>query len=121
MPIKKENSIKIQAIWNTFLDSQKDSLKDNLSELQISALYTCIEDCYESFYKIYFELIPLLDIAYKSENYDEMQTIVIDMYWAFDHIKNHVKDSDKGFSELSRQLEIIEKNLNIKKNNINKI
>lgn len=106
MPIKKKPELeKVQPIWNRFLDSQKDALKETLTELEVSALYTCIEDCYESFHEIYFNLIPGLQVASKQKNYDKMQTYVLDIYWAFDHIKNHIIDSDKGFLELSKHLE----------------
>jgi hypothetical protein len=106
MPTKQEQNFElIKSIWNSFLDSQKDSLKGALSDLEISALYTCIEDCYESFQEIYSDLIPALQKAFKDEDYDAMQTHLLDIYWAFDHIKNHIIDASKGFLDLSKQLE----------------
>jgi hypothetical protein len=106
MPIKKNPDLeRIQSVWNAFLDSQKDRLKSSLTDLEISALYSCIEDCYEGFQEIYSELIPALQEAYRTKDYDAMQTHVLDIHWAFDHIKNHIVDAQKGFLELSKQLE----------------
>jgi len=106
MPTKKKQELeKIKSVWAAFLDSQKGRLKGHLTDLEISALYTCIEDCYESFQEIYSELIPALQEAHRAKDYDAMQTHVLDIHWAFDHIKNHIVDAQKGFLDLSKQLE----------------
>jgi len=85
--------------WDDIITAQSELLKNQLDENEISALSSCIGDCYQSFQEIYFVLFAKLETIH-SRDYDSVHDCVVDMYWQFDHIKNHVLDAEKGFSVL---------------------
>ena len=85
--------------WNDLIVEQSELLREQLSELEISALSACIGDCYQSFYEVYSVLLEKLKNA-DPRDYDLIHDRVVDMYWEFDHIKNHIVDAEKGFTVL---------------------
>lgn len=85
--------------WNGLIKAHSALLKAQLDELEVSALSALIEDCYQSFHELYFVLLKKLKEADPSD-FDLVHSCVVDMYWQFDHIKNHIVDAEKGFAVL---------------------
>lgn len=85
--------------WNDLIIQQSELLRDQLSELEISSLSSCVGDCYQSFMDVNSILVEKLKNA-SPEDYNLIHDCVVDMYWEFDHIKNHIVDAEKGFTAL---------------------
>jgi hypothetical protein len=89
--------------WNALIGEQSGLLREQLSELEISALSACMGDCYQSFNEVYCVLLEKLKKA-APDDYDLVHDCIVDIYWEFDHIKNHIADAEKGFSVLMNLL-----------------
>jgi len=89
--------------WEALIGEQSALLKEQLSELEISALSACMGDCYQSFNEVYSVLFEKLKSATPGD-YDLVHDCIVDIYWEFDHIKNHIVDAERGFSVLMNLL-----------------
>jgi len=94
-----EKSKELIKKWNELIGLQDDSLKKELTDLEISTLSACIGDCYESFNEVYFELFDKLETA-STDDHELVHDCVVDIYWQFNHIKNHIEAAEKGFTVL---------------------
>jgi hypothetical protein len=104
MPTDKHNKqlhVLIQ-IWNSVLAANQSVLAEKLSELDLSALSSWVGDCFESFHDIEKLLQELRNAA--PDNHELAHDNVVDIFEELNHIKNHIVDAEKGFSELMNLL-----------------
>lgn len=94
-----EKSEELIKRWNELIGLQGGSLRKKLTDLEISTLSACIGDCYESFNEVYFELFDKLEKA-STDDYELVHDCVVDIYWQFNHIKNHIEAAEKGLTVL---------------------
>lgn len=99
MPTNNEKFKLITQTWNKLIENNQKALSQTLSELNLSALNSWAGDCFQSFEKIYFNLLEEIRNA-APDNYDLIHDNVVDIFWQLDHIKKHIIDAEKGFSEL---------------------
>ncbi len=104
---------KIAETWNTLTERNRQELSKRLTTLELSALNSWAVDCFQSFDEIYFDLLEQIGNA-EPNDVDLVHDKVVDIYWKLDHIKNHIKDAEQGFSEfmnlLAKKAEGKEKN-----------
>jgi len=86
--------------WDELLYANKDEMK--LEGVELSALSSLMHDCLKDFKEISEFLRQIKSLT--SEENTNLHDLVVDIYWKFDHIKNHIVDADKGFLELMRVL-----------------
>ena len=86
--------------WNKLVKYHEKELRSGVSELEISALTTWVEDCHESFKKIYYNYLPRIK-NFSPTDYGKLDTVLIDLNFDLQHIKNHIIDSEKALFELS--------------------
>lgn len=83
----------------------EETLPHKLSEVELSALCSWVEDCSESYEEIYSEFLVKIENA-SPDDYELLFENVSDIYWALDHIKNHIIDAEQGFTELMHVLSL---------------
>jgi hypothetical protein len=98
VPFKSDINSKSNG-WNELI--QREELK--ISELDLSALSSWVIDCFDSYVEIYEDLLPKINNA-SSEDYEMVHECVVEIFSHLDHIKSHIKDAEKGFTELLRSL-----------------
>ncbi len=91
----------LAASWNKIIKNEKESL--NLSELDFSALSSWLVDCFESYEHIYSKYLERIKKA-NPDDYDLIHDSIVEISQHLGHIKNHITDAEKGFSELLRVL-----------------
>lgn len=100
---EKDNIRMIAQSWSNLIEKNQEALASNLSEVELSALHSWVGDCFQSYNEIYFNLLQEIKNT-DSDDVDSMHDKVVDIYWQLDHIKNHIIDAEKGFSELMNLL-----------------
>lgn len=101
MPTDIKKTLKV---LEELVKSEKGLLDGKLSDLQLSGLTSWIEDCYQSFNKIYNVLLENIKNARSSDESEIVHDNVVDIFWELQHIKNHITDSEEGFSVLMKVL-----------------
>lgn len=98
---------KINQQWEAVLSPYREALSKKLTEVELSALYSWLPDCFKSMNKVCIKLIPAL-----YENPANDRERLLDLFHEvggtageIEHIKNHMRDAEKGFKAL---LEILE-------------
>jgi hypothetical protein len=103
MPTKKERQKIVIQTWSKLIKSHQKVLAKSLTELDLSALHSWAGDCFESFDDIYFNLFEEIRKA-TPHDYELLHNKVVEIFWQLDHIKNHIIDAEKGFTELMNLL-----------------
>lgn len=94
---------KIRLISQKWNDLIKKELGKNVTDANLSSLSSWVVDCYESYKEIYEDLLEKIQKA-SLDDIDLLHDCVVEIYWQLDHIKNHIKASEKGFTTLMRKL-----------------